>query len=132
MSQSAPPVPIAPVLLVVDDEEDLRDVIRYHFTRRGYQVIEAGCAVEALRLLRERPVDVVISDMRMPGGDGTEILRTARALEPPVPVILISGYYPSDDEPLRSDGAAAVLAKPCPKEEMFEAVRRALLDRNLT
>jgi len=82
-------VPTAKIL-VADDEPNLRRVLVALLRREGHEVIQAGSGLEAIEKLAE--VDVVITDLRMPGADGMEVLRTAARVHPHTPVIMITAY----------------------------------------
>ncbi|MDB4963000.1 MAG: Response regulator of zinc sigma-54-dependent two-component system [Myxococcales bacterium] len=77
-------------ILVADDEQNLRRVLVALLRRDGYEVVQAATGLEAIERLAE--VDVVITDLRMPGADGMEVLRTASKNHPHVPVIMITAY----------------------------------------
>jgi CheY-like chemotaxis protein len=90
-------------ILLAEDEGGVRGFIVESLELAGYQVVEARNGAEALRLLEGMagPVDLLISDVIMPGGSGPELARRARVLRPELPVLLISGY-PEDE--LGADG----------------------------
>src|SRR6185369_12969793 len=77
-------------ILVADDEQNLRRVLVAMLRREGHDVVQAASGVEAIERLAD--VDVVITDLRMPGADGMEVLRTAARSFPQVPVIMITAY----------------------------------------
>jgi two-component system response regulator AtoC len=77
-------------ILVADDEQNLRRVLVALLRREGHEVIQAASGLEAIEKLAE--VDVVITDLRMPGADGMEVLRNASRLHPHTPVIMITAY----------------------------------------
>src|SRR5215813_14924421 len=77
-------------ILVADDEQNLRRVLVAMLRRDGHDVVQAASGAEAIDQLAE--VDVVITDLRMPGADGMEVLRTAARSYPQVPVIMITAY----------------------------------------
>jgi len=77
-------------ILVADDEQNLRRVLVAMLRRDGHEVVQAASGLEAIERLAE--VDVVITDLRMPGADGMEVLRTAARTFPQVPVIMITAY----------------------------------------
>jgi len=77
-------------ILVADDEQNLRRVLTALLRREGHDVIQAASGTEAIERLAD--VDVVITDLRMPGADGMEVLRTASKNHPHVPVIMITAY----------------------------------------
>ena len=77
-------------ILVADDEQNLRRVLVALLRRDGHEVVQAATGLEAIERLAD--VDVVITDLRMPGADGMEVLRTASRTHPHVPVIMITAY----------------------------------------
>src|SRR3954453_13581014 len=77
-------------ILVADDEQNLRRVLVAMLRRDGHEVVQAASGVEAIERLAGG--DVVITDLRMPGADGMEVLRTASRSFPQVPVIMITAY----------------------------------------
>src|SRR3954451_19499013 len=83
------PMPPAKIL-VADDEQNLRRVLVALLRREGHEVLQASNGLEAIDQLAD--VDVVITDLRMPGADGMEVLRSAAKHHPHVPVIMITAY----------------------------------------
>src|SRR5580698_4038799 len=77
-------------ILVADDEQNLRRVLVALLRREGHDVVQAASGLEAIDRLAD--VDVVITDLRMPGADGMEVLRSASKHHPHVPVIMITAY----------------------------------------
>ena len=86
-----------PQVLVVDDEPNLRRVLGAQLSRDGYEVHTVADGEAALRILQEQYVDVVITDLRMPRLDGLELLRRALALEPELPVVIITAHGTVDN-----------------------------------
>jgi two-component system, OmpR family, alkaline phosphatase synthesis response regulator PhoP len=66
-------------ILVVDDEEDLRELLRYNLTKEGYRVVCVASGEEALRAIRTQPPDLIVLDLMLPGVDGLEVCRTLRS-----------------------------------------------------
>jgi DNA-binding NtrC family response regulator len=85
------PTEARPRLLFVDDEESILTTMRIMF-RRQYDVLVAGGGEQALELLRQHDVDVIVSDQRMPGMVGVEVLREARKIRPRAMRVLLTGY----------------------------------------
>jgi response regulator RpfG family c-di-GMP phosphodiesterase len=79
-------------ILCVDDEANILSALRRVFRPAGYQVFTAGSGAEALDLLKTQPIDLVISDMRMPEMDGAQLLEKIRALYPQTVRLLLTGY----------------------------------------
>jgi two-component system response regulator HydG len=113
-------------LLIVDDEPDLRWVLRGLFEDEGFAVREAADGDEALRAVAEASPDVVLSDMRMPRVPGIELLRTLRRDAPEVPVVLLSAVedLATAVEAVK-EGAFDYQAKPYDPQRLLLSVRRA-------
>jgi DNA-binding NtrC family response regulator len=114
-------------LLVVDDDETVRASLRDALTREGVRVSVAANGREAASLMGDDPADLVLTDVRMPGLGGLELLRLLRARTPGADVLLMTAY---DDATIAvaaaQEGARAYLAKPLDLTEL-----RALIDRLL-
>jgi two-component system, cell cycle sensor histidine kinase and response regulator CckA len=113
-------------ILVVDDEEMVRLVIRAVLSYRGYTVVEVADGQAALRQLAERPgrIDLVLLDLNMPGMNGWELLRRLREADPAIPVIVLSGESPDEFAGrIIKAGAASVLQKPFDNLELLRQVR---------
>jgi two-component system, NtrC family, response regulator HydG len=114
-------------LLVVDDEVRYRDLYAQTLARAGIEAAQAGSAEEALELLGEGPVDMVVSDVRMPGQDGLFLLRRARERWPALPFLLVTAFADVRGavDALKL-GAVDYLAKPVDLDELLAAVHDAL------
>jgi DNA-binding NtrC family response regulator len=118
-------------ILLIDDEEGLRTMLHRALEEQGHAVTVAREGREALRLYRQNPAELVITDIQMPDRDGLEVLMDLRREFPGVKVIAMSGggKAVSSDMALEMAiplGASATLAKPFKLEELFEAVERVL------
>ena len=113
-----------PLVLVVDDEPASRDVLEMRVESWGFRVCSAGDAEEAERVARERRPDIVVTDVVLPGRTGVELLRALRALEPTLPVILMTAHGTIDlaVEAIKA-GAQDFLTKPVNYAQL-----KALLD----
>ncbi|MFB3854212.1 MAG: sigma-54-dependent transcriptional regulator [Vicinamibacterales bacterium] len=114
-------------LLVVDDSADTTELLRRHLVSRGYEVLTAGDVRQALAVLDRHQVDLVITDLKMPGASGLELVRHVMANVQGTQVIMITGY-PSVEGAVQAVklGAEEYLPKPFTKEELFAAVGRAM------
>ncbi len=93
----APAVPNA-TLLVVDDDDAVRDITANFLRDAGYHVVEAASGTVALALLQTaEPVDLVVTDLAMPGMDGTALTRALREIRPNLPVVFVTGYADQHD-----------------------------------
>ena len=117
-------------ILVIDDERAVRDSLAKILQREGHEVVTASDGEEGLRRWREQGAAVVILDIHMPKSDGIEMLVQLRALEPSLPVIVISGGDHTHTLGLLGDakllGAVRALAKPFSLTELTAAVNHAL------
>ena len=120
-------------VLVVEDEPSIRKVLVRLVTSNGNIALEAGDGVEALELLREaEDIDVVVSDITMPGMDGIELLAAVAELDPDIPVVLITGF-PTLNTAIRAIelGAFQYVTKPFERDEIQEVIRRATQVRRM-
>lgn len=115
-------------ILVVDDEESMRLTLAGNLELEGHEVLEASTGEEALSLVREKPVDVVLADIRMPGLHGVELYRHLRRERPGLPVILMTAFaQESLVEDALAEGVFTVLHKPFDVEHLLRTLRRAAL-----
>jgi DNA-binding NtrC family response regulator len=114
-------------VLVVDDSPATLEVIQRNLKSRGYTVLTAGSAAEAAEALRGAAIDLVITDYRMPGQSGMDLVRHVRENHADVEVMMITGYATVEGavEAVKG-GAEEYLPKPFTAEELFGAVGRAL------
>lgn len=99
-------------ILIVDDEPELANVIAFELEDVGYETICAFSGVEALDIALSKPFDLIVSDIRMPKGDGVTLLKQIKLKLPLLPVVLISGFSDYEDQELLNLGAIRVLKKP--------------------
>jgi DNA-binding NtrC family response regulator len=114
-------------VLVVDDEAAMRAALEASFSRQGWKVTTASGAGEALERFRLMPVPLVVTDMRMPDGDGLRVLEGVRALAPETAVIFLTAFanVPEAVHAMRN-GACDYLVKPVSFEQLKEAATRVL------
>jgi CheY-like chemotaxis protein len=128
-STDAPAAGPAKRILVVDDEEGIRTLVRKVLERQGYQVSEAESGDAALLLLEREgaPYDLLISDMMMPGIDGRTLATRVSQMRPGIRILFISGY--TEDAEVQSGrlpAGTAFLPKPFPHSALVDAVTRLL------
>jgi CheY-like chemotaxis protein len=116
--------------LVVDDEADARELMRYMLEASGAQVSVAATAAEALQLLGRDPFDVLVADLGMPDQDGYGLIRAVRRLPEPrasrLPAIAVTAYASLRDREMAVDaGYHSHLPKPVDPEQLIEAVAAA-------
>ncbi len=117
-------------VLVVDDEQAMREFLAVLLEKEGHNVMTASDGEQALRMVGEQPVDLVISDVRMPKVHGIALLTGIRAQHPHLPVILITAYASSDSTIQAMQlGADDYLTKPFRLDELRLVVEKALARR---
>src|SRR2546421_12024488 len=116
-----------PDILLVEDKESLRRVLRLTLERAGYSVTEAADAREAITEIGQVPHRIVLTDLRMPHGSGIDVLRAAKNADNDIPVIVMTAYG-SIDEAVQAmkDGAHDFLQKPVDSNHLLLLVERAL------
>ncbi|HEY9898716.1 MAG TPA: response regulator transcription factor [Pantanalinema sp.] len=105
---------MANTILIVDDEPDILDIHATWLRNSGYEVLQAVSGAEAISLAKQRAVDVVITDLRMPGLSGLHLLTILKEIAPSIEVVLLSGQGTMEDaiEALREGRAFDFLRKP--------------------
>jgi len=121
-----------PDILLVEDKESLRRVLRLTLENAGYSVAEAADARSALNEIAGGPHKLVLTDLRMPNGSGLDVLRAARAADGSIPVIVMTAFG-SIDEAVQAmkDGAHDFLQKPVDSNHLLLIVERALEQERL-
>jgi CheY-like chemotaxis protein len=112
-------------ILVVDDEPDLRFVLRRILERAGHEVVDAGHGAAALEVVDASPPDLVVTDMMMPVMGGDELIHRLRAdpTTAQIPILAATG------DPSLADGADAVLTKPYRPDEILTAANALLTQK---
>ena len=115
-------------ILVIDDDADILGILAEMLTIAGYEVVEASNGKEGVRLYRQAPFDLVVTDLVMPEKDGLEVVMELRKDFPEVKIITLSGdaYGHSSLETSKALGAARTLRKPFTEGQLLEAVREVL------
>jgi two-component system response regulator HydG len=114
-------------LLIVDDSPDTRELLERNLTSQGYRVFTAADVGQALSILASTKIDLVITDLKLPGVSGLDLIRHVRENLKDTEVVMITGY-PSVESAVAAvkSGAEEYLAKPFTKEELFATVRRVM------
>jgi DNA-binding NtrC family response regulator len=116
-------------ILIVDDDLNVLEVLEARLQSAGFETFKAENGREALRLLKDNKIDLLISDMKMPGMSGMEVLSKARALQPGLPIIFLTAYgtIPDAVKAVKA-GAVDYLAKPFDGRELVFKLRKVLED----
>jgi DNA-binding NtrC family response regulator len=119
-------------ILIVEDKDSLRAMLRHALERQGYEVVEAGDQPTAIRFLQDAQPSLVLSDLRLPDGDGLGVLRASKDIDADVPVIVMTAYGSIEDAVrAMKDGAMDFLAKPVDPDHLLLLVHRALEQRRI-
>jgi DNA-binding NtrC family response regulator len=121
-----------PEILIVEDKESLRTMLRKTLESRDYGVVEAADVYEARRRVQSARFAAVLTDLRLPAGSGFEVLQAAREADPQVPVIVMTAFG-TIEEAVRAmkEGAADFLTKPVDTEHLLVLLERAVEQRRL-
>lgn len=119
-------------ILVADDEENIRALMRRWLTGEGHTVAAVANATEAAKLLTKVRFDVIVTDVIMPDGDGVQLIGDFKRAQPHVRILAISGgnrYMEGENcvKIARGFGAHAVLLKPFKREQLLEGIAAALV-----
>ena len=116
-----------PVLLVVDDEPRILSALQRCLRREGYEIVAVEGAAAALRTLRERRVDALLTDHKMPGASGLELIREVATHWPGIPRLLLTGWAAEiAPEEIRGLGIRALVPKPWGDADLKARLREAL------
>jgi len=114
-------------ILVIDDEETIRSLLKETLADLGHRVITAGTSTEGLELVKRRDFDLIFLDLKMPVMDGAELFRQIRSIKPKLPVTIITGY-PDSEMMARAlaHGPLGVMKKPLGESDIISAAHSFL------
>jgi two-component system NtrC family response regulator len=114
-------------ILVIDDDESLRRVLEYNLAQEGYAVLTAGSGEQGLELLKKERADLVVTDVRMPGMDGLQVLEGVRKVDPNIQVIILTAFGTIEMavEAMKA-GAFHYISKPFNRDELKLTIKKAL------
>jgi DNA-binding NtrC family response regulator len=121
-------------VVVIEDDRDMRDTVVRALRLDGYDVVSAGDGVRAAAVLRQllqgdhHGIDLVVTDIRMPRGNGLELLESIRIVDDDLPVVVMTGFGDSEVERRASDLGAFFLDKPFDVDDLRRLARRLLED----
>ncbi|MDQ3421358.1 MAG: sigma-54 dependent transcriptional regulator [Acidobacteriota bacterium] len=119
-------------ILIVEDKDSLRAMLRHALESQGHDVVEARDQVEAVQQLQESQPSLVLSDLRLPEGDGFGVLRAAKDIDADTPVIVMTAYGSIEDAVrAMKEGALDFLGKPVDPDHLLLLVHRALEQRRM-
>ncbi len=114
-------------ILVIDDEEPVRTMLCQFLESLEHEVVQASDGAEGVRLFREEPADLVITDIMVPGKYGLEVTREIRRDYPDVKVIVLTGYHPGRLSLARELGASYTFKKPVSLQELGDPVAELMV-----
>lgn len=115
-------------VLIVEDEDTVRELLAEYLRGRGLLVVERRTAAEGVRMLSDQPFDLLVTDLKLPDGDGLDLVRSAVARPSPPACVVMSGYATVDDAiSALTHGAVDLILKPFRLRDAHEALQRALL-----
>ncbi len=116
-------------ILIVDDSRDLTHVIADFLSMNGYQVHTAHNGHDALECMGKQHIDIVVSDIHMPGMDGFTLMTEIKSRYPDIPVILITGFSVGDAQKIAFEkGANAFVAKPFRLKDLKQVIESVSTD----
>jgi len=117
-------------ILIIDDEQQIRSMLRLMLEREGYEVVDASDGIEGIKAYRQKPADLIITDLIMPNKDGIGMIIDLHKEYPDVKIIAMSGGGLNKPEGYlkgaKKLGAACTLTKPIDREKMLRAVKNTL------
>jgi DNA-binding NtrC family response regulator len=117
-------------ILIIDDEQQIRSMLRLMLERDGYEVVEAPDGIEGIKAYRQKPADLIITDLIMPNKDGIGMIIELQKEFPDVKIIAMSGGGLNKPEGYlkgaKKLGAACTLTKPIDREKMLRAVKNII------
>jgi len=114
-------------VLIVDDNGVNRELFQAYLEPMGYRTRTAESGAEALEILNRETIDLVVTDLGMPGMSGKQLAKEAKRIRPELPVILVSGWaFQEEESAMKDSGIDALISKPCTAEQFQQAVASAL------
>jgi two-component system cell cycle sensor histidine kinase/response regulator CckA len=119
---------VGPTVLIVDDDDRLREYMRVNLEMEGYTVLDAPSAEEGLRVLEgEQPPQLILLDVMMPGTDGWEMLQRVQERHGAIPVVMFSGKVDErSEQTARERGASGFVGKPFDPQQLIDRTKQIL------
>jgi CheY-like chemotaxis protein len=117
-------------VLVVDDNEDVRNLLSQALAHMGCNIVEAGNGQEGFELFLKHGADLVVTDLDMPVLDGYGLIQRLESRSPQTPIVIITGQAPDNVPALLSANIRAILYKPFPLKKLQDITRAAVLEHH--
>ena len=111
-------------ILIVDDEPEIREIVGFGLSLEGYTVVEASGGKEAIEIIQKGGIDAIVSDVRMPRGDGISLAKELQKLEIDLPMILMTGYTSYDLSKVNEIGVREVFTKPFETNDLISVLEK--------
>lgn len=113
-------------VLVVDDEIELRRAVIFDLKRRGCNIFEAATGSEAIEVVKNNSIDIVVSDVRMPNGSGVDLLKYVRQIDSKIPIVLlVTGFADLSEPEAIKLGAYGLIEKPINRQQMLSLLEES-------
>jgi len=119
-------------VLIVDDEIEICSLLSQLLEDAGFATLKSHTSADALEKLKTEAVDLVLTDVRLPGLNGIDLMRKIKGVSANLPILLMSGYSDFGFTKAQDEGAAGFFAKPINYEALVDAVKQTLLAQNKT
>ncbi|MCF8106504.1 MAG: response regulator [Desulfohalobiaceae bacterium] len=114
-------------ILIIEDDESIRQVLKEYLDQLGFQVITAADGLEGLDLIKQQGYDLIVSDIRIPYVSGIGLIKIAREINPNIPIISITSFGEPSEKTAREE-ATTVIAKPFDLEELSNKIKELLTE----
>lgn len=115
-------------ILVVDDDLNLREAIAFDLKKKGGHIFMAANGTEAFEIVKNENIDIVVSDVRMPNGDGIALIKKIRKRHPALPVVLLcTGFSDLTESEAKKLGAYGLIEKPIDRKAMIALLEQSVL-----
>ena len=113
------------MILVIDDEEDVRELLRDILTNAGHEVEVANNGSEGIQIFKKKKYDLVFTDLGMPVMSGWEVAEKVKSINKKVPIALITGWYVAlDESAMNNSGITLIIHKPFQMEQVLNLSRK--------
>lgn len=114
-------------VLIVDDEQGIRDIFGLNFEIEGFNIVKASGGMEALEIVKNQHIDFVLSDVQMPAGDGFTLLKEIKKLKIDLPmVLLVTGFAEVTRSEVIAEGGLDLFSKPPDIDEIINIIKQSV------